>query len=210
MKCNRTLHDELRHAVASTPPNTRILVFASVPAPSLRPRHHAMYFLVVMARAGFSKGETDGVLVPIRWTRFCETIFWEKDSQNLGYCFLKFGGILFLVSARRRGLGRNARPPKNTKNIKQKIVSGIVPYLSYGCNVTLAGVHPRHPPRAFPLGLLAPRCLCADSSPRFLGRGSFLSPGRATLVARVRALVFRPRHPHSTLCKLEFSVSLRY
>ena len=88
------------------------------------------------------------------------------------------------------------------------IVSGIVPYLFYGCNFTLAGVHPRHPPRAFPLGLLAPRCLCVRYRARFLGRGSFLSPGRATLVARVRALVFRPRHPHSTLCKLEYVVSL--
>ena len=83
-----------------------------------------------------------------------------------------------------------------------------MPYLFYGCNFTLAGVPPRHPPRAFPLGLLAPRCLCVRYRARFLGRGSFLSPGRATLVARVRALVFRPRHPHSTLCKLEYVVSL--
>jgi hypothetical protein len=61
---------------------------------------------------------------------------------------------------------------------------------------SLKGMHPRHSPRAFPLWLLAPRCLCAGKQivkrlkyqkmsrlldcPLFLGRGSFLSPGRAT------------------------------
>jgi len=43
------------------------------------------------------------------------------------------------------------------------------------------------PPRAFPLWLLAPRCLCAGRYPRFLGRGSFLSPGRAIYSSSTRS-----------------------
>ncbi len=61
---------------------------------------------------------------------------------------------------------------------------------------SLKGMHPRHPPRAFPLWLLAPRCLCAGYHPRFLGRGSLLSLGRAIYSS---FLVVRPRHTHSTL-----------
>ena len=51
-----------------------------------------------------------------------------------------------------------------------------------------------------------PRCLCAGSSPRFLGRGSFLSPGRDYILGLPR--MFCPRHPHSTLFNIMFVVSL--
>jgi hypothetical protein len=32
-------------------------------------------------------------------TRFCETIFWGKDSQNRDYCFLNSAGILDFARA---------------------------------------------------------------------------------------------------------------
>lgn len=59
------------------------------------------------------------------------------------------------------------------------------------------GVHPRHPPRAFPLGLLAPRCLGAvlllasapcsalARAPLRLGRGSVPLPSVGLLLALV-------------------------
>ena len=75
MKCNRTLHDEFRHAVASTSEYCRVRQYSSVPAPSLRPRlatthsvlicHDFLFLFSVWwwrARSGFSKGETDGIL----------------------------------------------------------------------------------------------------------------------------------------------------
>ena len=88
MKCNRTLHDEFRHAVASTSEYCRVRQYSSVPAPSLRPRLATTHSVLIWrdflflfsvwwwrARAGFSKGEPDGILVPIRWTRFCQNYF---------------------------------------------------------------------------------------------------------------------------------------
>jgi hypothetical protein len=114
-------------------------------------------------------------------TQFCGNIFlgiWFP--QNLGY---------FRISqAEEEGSGEESSAcsirfilakfgaDKNTNTSYHKIVSAFLSL--YGCP-NLKGMHPRHPPRAFPLWLLAPRCLCADSSPRFLGRGSLLSPGRA-------------------------------
>ena len=102
MKCNRTLHDEFRHAVASTSEHCRGRKCSSVPAPSLRPRlattHsvlicHNFHFLFLVwwwrARSGFSKGETDGILVPIRWTKFWQNYF-------LGKGFAKTSAHLFL------------------------------------------------------------------------------------------------------------------
>jgi len=99
---NRTLHDEFRHAVASTPPSTRN-VLGSVPAPSPRPRlattHsvlicHDFHFLFSVwwwrARSGFSKGETDGILVPIRWTKFWQSYFLGRKG------FAKTSAHLFL------------------------------------------------------------------------------------------------------------------
>ena len=73
VKCNRTLHDEFRHAVASTSEYCRVRQYSSVPAPSLRPRPpprilfcippiQFLFFGMVVARSGFSKGETDGIL----------------------------------------------------------------------------------------------------------------------------------------------------
>ena len=101
---------------------------------------------------------------------------------------------------RRRGLGRNARFQKfKYKNIKLSRSF----LLLCGCP-SLKGMHPRHPPRAFPLWLLAPRCLCAGKQiakrlryhrmsrlldcPLFLGRGSFLSPGRAIYSESTRSM----------------------
>ena len=46
---------------------------------------------------------------------------------------------------------------QNSKNC----LGQIIPFLFCGSYATLVGVHPRHPPRAFPLGLRVPRCLCA-------------------------------------------------
>ena len=103
---------------------------------------------------------------------------------------------------RRQGLGGN---PRNSKIQIQNFI--IVSVISLLCDCSsLKGYHPRHPPRAFPLWLLAPRCLCARITPRFLGRGSFLSPGRDYTLGLLR--VFCPRHPHSTLFNIMFSISL--
>ena len=111
MKCNRTLHDEFRHAVASTSEHCRGRQCSSVPAPSLRPRlattHsflicHDFHFLFSVwwwrARSGFSKGETDGILVLIRWTKFWQNYF-------LGKGFAKTSAHLFLNSDVANGKG---------------------------------------------------------------------------------------------------------
>jgi hypothetical protein len=138
-------------------------------------------------------------------TKFCKSNFlgkgFRKTSAN---SFLKFGGVSDLDSARRKGLGGNARGAflagaKNSEYIKFKIVSVFLSLCGCPC---LKGMHPRHPPRAFPLWLLAPRCLCAGKQiakrlkyqkmsrlldcPLFLGRGSFLSPGRAIYSSSTR------------------------
>ena len=42
-------------------------------------------------------------------TRFCETVFWEKDSQKPRLIFFKFGGNWGWGATRRKGLGGNAR-----------------------------------------------------------------------------------------------------
>ena len=100
------LHDEFRHAAASTPPDCRVRQSVSVPAPSLRPRlattHSVLFaadsdfFFSVWwwwARSGFFKGETDGILVR---TRFCQNYFlgkWFAKTSNESFkqpifCFL--------------------------------------------------------------------------------------------------------------------------
>src|SRR3990167_3713868 len=68
-------------------------------------------------------------------------IFGDMGSPCLGLMFLKFGEIP--NSARRRGLGRNAGNSK----YKFKIVPSFI--ISYF--VWSKGIHPRHPPREFPL-----------------------------------------------------------
>jgi len=62
------------------------------------------------------KGETDGILVPIQWTRFCQTIFWgygfgktETDffSREFGFGFPRGGGVWGGIRA---SLWRNLNP----------------------------------------------------------------------------------------------------
>ena len=100
--------------------------------------------------------------------------------------------------ARRRGLGRNAGNSKlNTLCLRS----------SYHFVSRTKGVHPRLTPRAFPLGLRVPRCLGmvtaqipgSEPLPYFLGRGSFLSPGRATPDYRSSALAI-PTLRFTILC----------
>ena len=83
-----------------------------------------------------------------------------------------------------------------------KIVSVFL--LLCGCP-SLKGMHPRHPPQAFPLWLLAPRCLRAGKA-----RASWGEEVSSPRVGRYtpRVLGVRPRHPHSTLCIFMFVVSL--
>ena len=73
-----------------------------------------------------------------------------------------------------------------------------------GCP-SLKGMHPRHPPRAFPLWLLAPRCLCAGKARASWGE-EVSSPRVGRYTPRVLGVL--PRHPHSTLCIFMFVVSL--
>ncbi len=128
-----------------------------------------------------------------------------RKQNSLGYGFRKTSATFGFRKRRRRGLGRN--PPlapsvfwakfgadKNTNTSYRKIVSVI--YLAMYCP-SLKGMHPRHPPRAFPLWLLAPRCLRAGKACASWGE-EVSSPrvGRYT----PRILGVRPRHPHSTLC----------
>ena len=121
VKCNRTLHDEFRHAVASTSECCRGRQHSSVPAPSLRPRlattHSVLFggeflfFYLVWwwrARSGFSKRETDGILVPIQWTKFWQNYFLGKGfAKTSTHSFLNlefangkggvWGGIFHLL-----------------------------------------------------------------------------------------------------------------
>src|SRR3989338_9085803 len=64
------------------------------------------------------------------------------------------------------GMGEGARSgffKEEAAKFKCKIQNclvQIIPFLCVCGYATLVGVHPRHPPRAFPLGLRVPRCLC--------------------------------------------------
>lgn len=87
-------------------------------------------------------------------TRFCE----NKDSWGKG--FRKTSANIFLNSA---GLhspaggvwgGMRETQNKNPKNTLSR--AGGIFLLPWLLKVK---VHPRHPPRAFPLGLRVPRCL---------------------------------------------------
>ena len=105
-------------------------------------------------------------------------LFSGRRVRKIETNFLKFGGDSFWISrAGRVWEGMRASKNTNTKNSISIVSRSFL--LLCGCP-SLKGMHPRHSPRAFPLWLLAPRCLCAGITPRFLGRGSFLSPGRAT------------------------------
>ena len=121
MKCNRTLHDEFRHGTASAPEHAGsvFLRFCCSVPPS--PRHHA-FCLIWYGGGGRGrvspKGETDGILVPIRWTRFCQTIFWGYGFGKTETAFparihppdpfLRAG---FGIRFRRESLGRASRVP---------------------------------------------------------------------------------------------------
>ena len=147
-----------------------------------------------------------------------------KNSKNgLGRAkqyFLGYGFALPRLSFRAGGSGRNARGIRDGK-IKFKFQNSYCAFVHNNIlDVQTKGVHPRHPPRAFPLGLRVPRCLCAgkqkskrlkyqemsrlEFARNFLGRGSFLSPGRDYTLGLPR--VFCPRHPHSTFFNIMFSV----
>ena len=95
------------------------------------------------------------------------TKFWQ--NYFLGKGFAKTSAHLFLNSDVANGKGgvwggifhlllflfwRNSGRTENRK-YKFDMVSDI----DYLFSVRDYGVHPRHPPRTFPLGLLAPRCL---------------------------------------------------
>jgi len=74
-------------------------------------------------------------------------------------------------------------------------------------------VHSRRSPRAFPLGLLAPRCLGIRTAQIpgiepfgfFLGRGSFLSPGRALRLLAESALAIPSPRFHSCVWCVAFA-----
>jgi len=174
VKCNRTLHDEFRHGTASAPPDCRIRQSVSASAVPLRPRLATTHSFLVWrdssflfsvwwwrARSGFSKGETDGILVPIRWTKFWQDYFLGKGfAKTSAHLFLNldvangkggvWGGIFHLL---RFLFWRNSGRTENRKEFN------IVSIISLLVFVRDYGVHPRHSPRTFPLGLLAPRCL---------------------------------------------------
>src|SRR3989338_1757068 len=99
----------------------------SVAPPS--PPHNVLFGVVV--RAGFSKGETDGVLN-------ANSVDSVLRNYFLGHGFAKTETDVFEI---RRGFG-----------LGFSIVS-VISLL--GVCPSLKGVHPRHPPRAFPLRLRA-------------------------------------------------------
>src|SRR3989338_7694535 len=69
------------------------------------------------------------------------------------------------------------------------------------------GCHPRHPPRAFPLGLRAPRCLCALLFSRHFprargGRGQRLYLGRGRNPLPSVGLILALLYLRVSLCPL--------
>ncbi|MCR4330737.1 MAG: hypothetical protein NUV49_02560 [Patescibacteria group bacterium] len=139
------------------------------------------------------------------------TKFWQ--NYFLGKGFAKTSAHLFLNSEVANGKGgvwggifhlllflfwRNSGRTENRKN-KFNIVS-IISLLVF---VRDYGVHPRHSPRTFPLGLLAPRCLglahlLAIARLRAGGSGAMLFGGRKESFPQLRS------PPRSGL--LEYSV----
>jgi len=133
------------------------------------------------------------------------TKFWQ--SNFLGKGFAKTSADLFLNSDVANGKGgvwggifhlllflfwENSG---RTKNRKYKF--DIVPLTFYYFSSKTKGVHPRHSPRTFPLGLLAPRCLglahflalplcgAGARAPCCLGEGRNPSPSFGLLLAVV-------------------------
>jgi len=84
---------------------------------------------------------------------------------RLSMLFLFRGGILFEIEWAETGLGR-ALPLRGKAcgskcGMQNTNAVWCLVFISSLVVVQGTGCHPRHPPRAFPLGLLAPRCLCA-------------------------------------------------
>ena len=110
MKVFRTLHDEFRHGPASTPAKRDLAPtgarLVSLAFPLFRSALATTHSVLFAADSDFffwyggggrgrvsPKRETDGILVPIRRTRFCQTIFW-------GYGFGKTETDLILYFVR--------------------------------------------------------------------------------------------------------------
>ena len=105
-------------------------------------------------------------------------------------------------------------PQEKCKIKIQNIVSGIIPFFYFSGYGKFFNITPRHPPRTFPLGLRVPSLggvhfACErlkyrgnepfEICPHFLGRGSFLSPGRAFRLLSESALAI-PTLRFSILC----------
>ena len=120
----------------------------------------------MVSRAGFSKGETDGVLS-------ANSVDSVLRNYFLGKGFAKTETDFFEI---RRGFG---------------LGFNIVSIISLLVFVRDYGDHPRHSPRTFPLGLLAPRCLglallLAFARLRAGGSGAMLFGGRKESFPQLR------------------------
>jgi len=123
-------------------------------------------FLLKKERVFFFRGsalQAFGQCVGLQCGRsFGKAIFWGKDLPKLQLiCFWiwmsqmekeGFGEEFSICSSFCLGGIRGGQKTENTNSILCLLHSTIFRPWS-------KGVHPRHPPRAFPLGLLAPRCL---------------------------------------------------
>ena len=104
------------------------------------------------------------------------------------------GGDFFKIEWAETGLGRASSKEEavgNKFNIEPRVI-----FIASG-SIQRLGVHPRHPPRTFPLGLLAPRCLglalllalppcgAGARAPCYLGEGRNPSPSFGLLLAEV-------------------------
>src|SRR3989344_3346915 len=117
-----------------------------------------------------------------KWTRFCETILREGGFAKPRLMFFKFGEDFEFCP---RG-GR----------VWEGIRAGFY-FFKFG--------EIRNSATQLQIQSV-PSFLWAGISPRFLGRVSFLSPGRDYTLGLPR--VFCPRHPHSTFFNIIFVVSL--
>ena len=110
------------------------------------------------------------------------------------HTFLFRGGDFFKIEWAETGLGRASSKEEavgNKFNIEPRVI-----FIASG-SIQRLGVHPRHPPRTFPLGLLAPRCLglalllalppcgAGARAPCYLGEGRNPSPSFGLLLAEV-------------------------
>src|SRR3989338_7247504 len=144
--------------------------------------------------------------------------FGERICQNFGSFVFEFGCRKW----KRRGLGRNF--PFAPLFVLGEFGADKKTEIQY-CAFTillffvpdLKGVHPRHSPRTFPLGLLAPRCLglallLAIARLRAGGSGAMLFGGRKESFPQLRLVsagLDQPAQPTPFLVfKIAFVVSL--